>query len=75
MADEILDVRGETCPKPLVETQKRLRKMSVGQTLEVFGDHGPSKKEIPETMSEIGHEIISVTDESGVWHVTIMKMK
>jgi tRNA 2-thiouridine synthesizing protein A len=75
MADEILDVKGLQCPQPLVETQKKLRKMEVGKTLEVIGDHGPSKKEIPETMKTQGHEILSVTEQNGVWHVVIKKMK
>ncbi|UCH88626.1 MAG: sulfurtransferase TusA family protein [Thermoplasmata archaeon] len=75
MADETIDVKGLTCPAPLVETKKKLKKMEVGKTLEVIGDHGPSKKEVPEMIGEQGHEIISVTEENGVWHVTIKKKK
>ena len=73
MADEVLDVKGLTCPAPLVETRKKLNKMQVGQILEVIGDHGPSKKEVPEVMEDLGHEIVSITDQNGVWHVTIKK--
>ncbi|WP_455392544.1 sulfurtransferase TusA family protein [[Eubacterium] cellulosolvens] len=75
MADEVLDVKGLTCPAPLVETRKKLKHMEVGQTLEVIGDHGPSKKEVPEMIAEVGHEIVSVTDEGGVWHILIRKSK
>ena len=73
MADEVLDVKGLTCPAPLVESRKKLNKMQVGQTLEVIGDHGPSKKEVPEVMEDLGHEIVSVTDQGSIWHVTIKK--
>ena len=73
MADETLDVRGLTCPRPLVETRKKLKRMDSGKTLEIIGDHGPSKKEVPEMMEEQGHEIISVTEENGIWHVTLKK--
>jgi TusA-related sulfurtransferase len=75
MADEVIDVQGLTCPQPLVETKKKLKRMDIGKTLEVIGDHAPSKKEVPEMMEEQGQEIISVTDEGGVWHVTIKKKK
>lgn len=73
MADETLDVRGFTCPKPLVETQKKLRKMAPGQTLEIVGDHAPSKKEIPDTMKMQGHEVVLVTDEGAGWKIVIRK--
>ncbi len=75
MADETLDCRGLTCPAPLVETRKKLKRMEVGQTLEVIGDHAPSAKEVPEAMEEIGHQIVSTSGEGGVWHVTIKKLK
>ncbi len=75
MADEVLDVKGLTCPAPLVETRKKLKRMEVGKTLEVIGDHGPSKKEVPEMIGEIGHHILSVTEENGIWHVFIKKSK
>jgi TusA-related sulfurtransferase len=75
MADEKIDVQGLTCPQPLIETKKKIKKMEIGKTLEVVGDHGPSKKEVPEMMEEQGHEIVSVTAEGNVWHVTIKKKK
>ena len=73
MADEVLDVRGLSCPRPLVETKKKLKKMEPGKTLEVIGDHAPSKIEVPETMGEQGHEIISVDDGADGWHVVIKR--
>jgi len=75
MADETIDTKGLTCPQPLVETKKKLKRMEVGKTLEVIGDHAPSKREVPEMMEEQGHEIVSVTEQDGVWHVTIKKKK
>jgi len=75
MADVTLDVRGLTCPAPLVETRKKLKRMEIGQTLEVIGDHGPSKKEVPEMMMEQGQHVVSVTEENGIWHVLIKKSK
>jgi TusA-related sulfurtransferase len=75
MADETLDVKGLTCPQPLVETTKKLRKMEVGKTLEVIGDHGPSKKEVPEAMTKQGQQVISIEEKDGLWHILIKKVK
>jgi len=47
MAEIKVDCRGETCPVPLVETRKALRKAKEGDIVEVIGTHPASKKEIP----------------------------
>jgi TusA-related sulfurtransferase len=47
MAEFKIDVRGETCPVPLVEMRKALRKAEPGDVVEVIGTHSSSKKEIP----------------------------
>lgn len=73
MADEKIDTRGLTCPRPLVETKKKLKRMDSGKTLEIIGDHAPSKKEVPEIMEEQGHEIVSVSEKNGTWKVIIKK--
>lgn len=73
MVDEKIDTRGLTCPRPLVETKKKLKRMEAGQTLEITGDHMPSKKEVPEMMEEQGHEVVSVKESGGVWKVVIKK--
>jgi len=73
MADETIDVKGLTCPRPLVETKKKLKTMQMGKTLDIVGDHGPSKKEIPEMMMEQGQEILYVKDEGKGWRIGIRK--
>lgn len=42
-----IDVRGETCPVPLVEARKALLRAPVGGEVEIVGDHDSSWKEIP----------------------------
>jgi len=73
MANEKVDTRGLTCPRPLIETKKKLKKMNVGETLEVIGDHAPSKREVPEMMEGQGHQVVSVTEQNGVWKAVIRK--
>ena len=44
---ETLDLTGEICPVPLVETVKKLKTLKKGEVLKVLCDHPPAKKSIP----------------------------
>lgn len=69
-SDVIVDVVGETCPIPLVEMRKAVRKSKSGQVIEVKGTHGASKKEIPMALNSLGLKILKeMVDEKGVWHI------
>ena len=73
MAEIKVDCTGETCPIPLVETRKALRKAKEGDIVEVIGTHPASKKEIPMAVKALGLELIDVQEEGGVWKVRIRK--
>lgn len=73
MAEVKVDVRGETCPVPLVETRKALRKASPGDIVEVIGNHPPSKKEIPMAVKALGLELMEVQQEGEVWKIRIRR--
>lgn len=73
MADLKVDVKGETCPVPLVEMRKAMRKASPGEIVEVIGTHRASKKEIPMAVEALGLELVDVEEKDGVWHIRIRK--
>jgi len=75
MTNEKVDAKGLTCPQALVAAQRKLRRMKIGDTVEVVGTHGPSKIEIPNTMRLQGQEVLGVTEEGGVWRIVIKKIK
>ncbi|MDD1743222.1 MAG: sulfurtransferase TusA family protein [Methanomassiliicoccales archaeon] len=75
LADERLDCMGLVCPRPLFETLKRLKRMSIGQTIEVVGDYPPSVPEITDMMRKQGQEIVSTANDGQVWHMIIRKTK
>lgn len=66
-----VDCIGETCPVPLVETRKAIRKASPGDIIEVTGDHPASKQEIPMAVKEMGLELVDVKEEGDTWTITI----
>ena len=73
MAEFKVDVRGETCPVPLVETRKALRKASAGDVVEVVGNHPASKKEIPMAVDALNLELLSVEGSDTDWTIRIRR--
>ena len=73
MATITVDVRGETCPVPLVETRKALRKASPGDIVEVTGTHPASKKEIPMAVEALKLELLDVEEKDGIWKIKIRR--
>lgn len=71
----IVNVVGETCPVPLVETRKALRKAESGAIIEVLGDHQSSKKEIPMAIESLGLQLLDIKDENSNWRITIKNSK
>jgi tRNA 2-thiouridine synthesizing protein A len=73
MAEIRVDVQGETCPVPLVEVRKALRKAAPGDIIEAVGTHPASKKEIPMAVKALGLELLDVREDSGVWKIRIRR--
>ncbi len=73
MAEIKVNVRGETCPVPLVETRKALRKAAGGDVIEVVGTHPASKKEIPMAVEALGLELLGIEGEDEDWTIRIRR--
>ena len=68
-----VDVRGENCPVPLVETRKALRTASEGDLIKVIGTHPASKKEIPMAVKALGLTLVSLTEKGDDWVIKIQR--
>jgi tRNA 2-thiouridine synthesizing protein A len=73
MAEIQVDVRGQTCPVPLVETRKALRKASPGDVIQVVGTHPASMKEIPMAVEALKLELLSVDGTEDDWTIRIRR--
>ena len=72
-ADLKVNCIGETCPVPLVETRKALRKAKEGDIVEVTGTHPSSKTEIPMAVKALGLKLLDIEETDGVWKIRIQK--
>lgn len=73
MATIKVDVRGQTCPVPLVETRKAVRKASPGDIIEIVGTHPNSRKEIPMAVEALKLELIGIEGSDTDWVIRIRR--
>jgi len=75
-AAQRLDIRGEVCPYTFIKSKLALDELEPGQTLEVLVNHEPAVENVPRSMENEGHEVISVTKENDSdWLITIRKQQ
>ena len=73
--DRVLDVRGEECPVPEMKASKELKKMKVGEVLEVLTDHEPAVHvTLPSLCKSLGYPFV-VIKADGMYKVRILKVK
>ena len=70
-----LDLRGEVCPGPTVDTRLTLKEMNPGEVLEVVTDYYPARQTIPALMSELGYPCELVDGDQPVFRFIIEKAR
>jgi tRNA 2-thiouridine synthesizing protein A len=72
---QVIDARGTYCPGPLMELIAALKLAGIGDEIEVLSTDQGSAADIPEWIHKVGHQLVSTTSDSGVWHVVVRKSK
>ena len=62
MADTQLDMRGEICPYPLVESKNAVEKLEPGTTIEVLIDYPLALDNVTRWAQSAGHEVVETRD-------------
>ena len=70
-----LDLRGQVCPGPTVDTRLTLKEMNPGEVLEVVTDYYPARQTIPALMSELGYSCELVDGDQPVFRFIIDKAR
>jgi TusA-related sulfurtransferase len=70
-----LDLRGQVCPGPTVDTRLMLKEMAPGEVLEVVTDYYPARQTIPALMSELGYPCELVDGDQVVFRFIIEKAR
>lgn len=73
--DREIDLKGEVCPYTFVKSLLALEEMEVGQVLRVILDYLPAVENVPQSLSNEGHEIVEVAQINDTdWAITIRKL-
>jgi tRNA 2-thiouridine synthesizing protein A len=70
-----LDLRGQVCPGPTVDTTLTLKEMNPGEVLEVVTDYYPAKQTVPALMRELGYPCELVDGDRPVFRFIIEKAR
>lgn len=60
-----LDITGEVCPLTFVKTKLLIEKMAPGQVLEVRLKGAEPLGNVPRSVRDMGHEVLSMAPEDG----------
>jgi TusA-related sulfurtransferase len=73
--DRRLDLRGQVCPGPTVDTRLALKEMNVGELLEVTTDYYPARQTIPALMADLGYPCNMLDGDQQVFRFVIEKTR
>ena len=62
-SDYFLDITDDVCPMTFVRTKLMIEKMQPGESLEVRLQGKEPLENVPRSVREIGHEVVSITPE------------
>ena len=73
--DRTLDLRGQVCPGPTVDTRLTLKDMQPGEVLEVVTDYYPARQTIPALMQELNYPCEILDADQPVFRFLIQKAR
>lgn len=73
--DRRLDLRGQVCPGPTVDTRLTLKEMNPGEVLEVTTDYYPARQTIPSLMADLGYPCELLDADQPVFRFVIEKTR
>ncbi len=68
-----LDLKGLSCPLPIVKTAKAMRELAAGDVVEVFATDLGSVKDFAAWAKTTGNELLSSTQDGAVYRFVIRK--
>ncbi len=71
--DVFLDMRGESCPLPLIRTRQALMVLSKGGTVCVIATDPASQRDFDEFTEVSGHKLLESRAENGVYKFVVEK--
>lgn len=74
-ADESIDCFGLMCPMPIIKTSQQIKKMKVGQVLEITATDKGIKQDMPAWCKTTGNECLGMEEKAGEIKVYVKKTR
>jgi tRNA 2-thiouridine synthesizing protein A len=74
-ADAKLDCFGLLCPMPIIQTEKKMKEMNVGEVLEIISTDKGIKEDMPAWCRMTGQEYVGLEEEEEIIRVYVRKLK
>jgi tRNA 2-thiouridine synthesizing protein A len=71
--DKRIDCLGRFCPLPILETREAVRRMAVGQILELIADDPGAEADMRRWSARTGHELLAVDKDGTVLRFLVRK--
>ncbi|MBI4259742.1 MAG: sulfurtransferase TusA family protein [Actinobacteria bacterium] len=68
-----LDVRGQSCPMPVVRAAQAIRDLAAGDVLEILSTDRGSWSDIPTWAGTTGNELLERAEEDGVFRYLVRR--
>jgi tRNA 2-thiouridine synthesizing protein A len=68
-----LDVKGLSCPLPIIKTAKAMKALAPGQMMEVFATDPGSVPDFKAWAQATGNPLVETGQEGGVFHFVLKK--
>lgn len=73
MADQLLDLKGLSCPLPVMKTKKALKDLPRGQTLEVLATDPGAVEDFKAFCETTGNQLIESTQNGDIYRFLIKR--
>ncbi len=73
MAETVLDLKGLSCPLPVLRANKALRTVAPGERLRVLATDRASVADFHAYCRETGHALVAWSEEAGVFSFVIRR--
>jgi len=71
--DRVLDLRGQVCPRTLVDAMTALEEIRENAVLKIVLDYLPAVRDIPRTLKKEGYAILAVYPGDGADWVILVR--
>jgi tRNA 2-thiouridine synthesizing protein A len=73
MTETVLDLKGLSCPLPVLRANKALKAMAAGQRLRVLATDAASVKDFRNYCDQTGHALVAFSEDRGVYSFLIQR--